>query len=59
MGIFFPRILITKVKHVVKVKPIKYLGKKMTICLILSYEKEAIYSILIFYIKYVLEKVIH
>ena len=53
-GIYFPRNFIMMAEHVVKVKPIKYLGKYVTICLILSYEKEAIYmwqnSILVFYI---------
>ena len=43
MGIYFPRNLITTAKHVANVEPIKYLGKYMTICLIISYKKEAIY----------------
>ena len=42
MGIYIPRYFITTVEHLVKVEPIKYLGKYMTICLILSCEKEAI-----------------
>ena len=41
MGIYFPRILITTAKHVVKVEPIKYLGKYITICLILSCENRS------------------
>ena len=47
MGIYFPRILITTAKHVVKVETIKYLGKYMTICLILPCEKEEIYMIIV------------
>ena len=45
MGIYFPRNFITTAKHVVVVEAIKYLGKYMTIrvCLILAYEKVAIY----------------
>ena len=43
MGIYFPRNSNTRAKHVAKVEPIKYLGKYMTICLIISYENEAIY----------------
>ena len=43
MGMYFPRNFITTAKHVVVVEKIKYLGKYMTICLILAYEKEAIY----------------
>ena len=50
----FPEISLLRREHVVKVEPIKYLGKYMTICLIHSCEKEAIYtwqnSILTFYI---------
>ena len=42
-GIYFPRNFIAMAKHVVMVKAIKYLGKYMTICLILSCEKETVY----------------
>ena len=63
MGIYFPRNFITTAKHVVAVEAIKYLGKNMTICLILACEKEAIYmwQKQHFYIlrKYVSEKIIH
>ena len=52
--LYFPRNFIITAKHLVMVEAIKYLGKNMTICLILACEKEAIYmwqnSILIFYI---------
>ena len=54
MGIYFTRNFFTKAQLIVVVEAIKYLGKYMTICLILACEKEAIYilqnSILIFYI---------
>ena len=43
MGVYFHRNFITTVKHIVIVNAIKYLGKYMTICLILACEKEAIY----------------
>ena len=51
---YLPRYLITTAKHAVKIEPIKYLGKYMPVCLILSCAEEAIYmwqnSIFIFYI---------
>ena len=54
MDIYFPRNFITSAKHVVVAESIKYMGKYMTICLILAGEKEAIYmwqnNILIFYV---------
>ena len=54
IGIYFPRNFTTTAENVIVVEAIKYLGKYMTICLILACEKEAIYmwqySILIFYI---------
>ena len=40
MGIYFPRNFITTAKHVVVVEAVKYLGKYMTICLILACEKK-------------------
>ena len=44
MGIYFPINFITTVKPVVVAEAIKYLRKYMTIlCLILAYQKEAIY----------------
>ena len=42
IGIYFPRNFITTAKHGVVVEAIKYLGKYITICLILACEKEAI-----------------
>ena len=42
MGIYFPGNYITTAKDVVMVEAIKYLGKYMTICLILACEKEAV-----------------
>ena len=51
---YFPRYLIITAKHAVKTEPIKYLGKYMPICLILSCAEKATYmwqnSIFIFYI---------
>ena len=43
MCIYFPRNVITTAKHVVVVEATKYLGKCMTICLIIACQKEAIY----------------
>ena len=40
---YFPRYLIITAKHAVKIEPIKYLGKYMPICLILSCAEKAIY----------------
>ena len=40
---YFPRNFITMAENVIVVEAIKYLGKYMTICLILACEKEAIY----------------
>ena len=40
----FPEINLLRRKHVVVVEAIKYLGKYMTICLILACEKEAIHT---------------
>ena len=45
---YFPIYLITTAKHAVKIEPIKYLGKYMPICLILSRAKEAIIELLYF-----------
>ena len=54
IGLYFPRYLIGAILTVCFVVVIKYLGKYLTICLILSYAKEAIYkrqnSIFTFYI---------
>ena len=44
MGIYFPRNFVTTAEHFVMVEPIKYLGRYMTKCLILSCGKEAIYE---------------
>ena len=41
---YFLRYLITMVKHAIKIEPIKYLGKYMPFCLILSCAEEAIYT---------------
>ena len=41
---YFPRYLIATVKHAVKIVPSKYLGKYISICLILSCTKEPIYT---------------
>ena len=45
MGIYFPGNYITTAKDVVMVEAVKYLGKYMTIWLILACEKEAIYHV--------------
>ena len=54
IGIYFPRYLIGSILTACFAVVIKYLGKYLTICLILSDAKEAIYkrqnSIFIFYI---------
>ena len=54
MAIYFPRYLIGSTLAACFAVEIKYLGKYMTMCLILLHAKEAIYmrqnSILIFYI---------
>ena len=42
MGIYFPRNVITTTKHIVVVEAIKYMGKYVTICLILACEKQSI-----------------
>ena len=42
MGTYFHMNLISTTKHIFKVEPIEYLGKYMTICLILSCEKQSI-----------------
>ena len=54
IGTYFPRYLIGSILTECFAVSIKYLGKDLSICLILSYAKEAIYkrqnSIFIFYI---------
>ena len=40
---YFPRYLITTAKHADKIEPIKYLGKYLPICPIISCAKEPIY----------------
>ena len=62
IGMYFPRYLIGSILTVCFAVVIKYLGKYLTICIILSYAKEAIYikrQNSIFYIlhKYVSEKI--
>ena len=62
-GMYFPRYLLGSILTACFGVIIKYLGKYLTICLILSCAKQTIYmrsnSIFIFYIKYVSEKIIH
>ena len=63
IGMYFPRYLIGSVLTACFAVVIKHFGKCLTICLILSCAKEAIYmqQNSIFYIlhKYVSEKIIH
>ena len=42
-SVAFPRYVITTVKQAVKIKPIKYMGEYMPICLILPRTEKAIY----------------
>ena len=55
ISMYFPRYLIGSILNAYFAVIVKYLGKYLTICLILSCAKEAIYkrqnSIFIFYIK--------